>query len=183
MHALKYPTVCSWGVCTFVSFSVWGCIMCVFCNTRFVFVFLYLFHVLFPPFFIPHTGLEFAYSQAPRSMQGLIMGLFYFTMGLGSFVSSLLLWLFTLPIGPGKTWLEPTDSGNINFGKLDMYFFVFAGIQTAGLIIFAVATYYYERNSMSSSSDTGLSSGTMRNHQHLQRHPPGSRGNSRSSID
>lgn len=36
-------------------------------------------------------GLEFAFSQAPELMQGLVMGLFLLMSGLGSYASSLLL--------------------------------------------------------------------------------------------
>lgn len=34
------------------------------------------------------SGLEFAYTQAPTFMQGLIMGLFLMTSGLGSYVAT-----------------------------------------------------------------------------------------------
>lgn len=37
------------------------------------------------------TGLEFAYSQAPPFMQGLVMGLFLMTSGIGNYVSQLIL--------------------------------------------------------------------------------------------
>jgi len=34
------------------------------------------------------AGLEFAYTQAPSFMQGLIMGLFLMTSGLGNYLAS-----------------------------------------------------------------------------------------------
>lgn len=38
------------------------------------------------------TALEFAYAQASREMKGLMIGLFYFTWGLGSLLTEIILY-------------------------------------------------------------------------------------------
>ncbi|XP_036993684.2 solute carrier family 15 member 3 [Artibeus jamaicensis] len=87
-------------------------------------------------------GLEFAYSEAPRSMQGAIMGIFFFLSGVGSLLGSSLEALLSLPGG----WLYcPKDHGNINNCQMDRYFFLLAGIQAAAALLFMWIAGRYER--------------------------------------
>uniref|UniRef100_A0A8C6E998 Solute carrier family 15 member 3 n=1 Tax=Moschus moschiferus TaxID=68415 RepID=A0A8C6E998_MOSMO len=88
------------------------------------------------------TGLEFAYSEAPRSMQGALMGIFFCLSGVGSLLGSSLVALLSLPGG----WLHcPEDTGNINKCRMDLYFFLLAGIQAAAALLFIMITARYER--------------------------------------
>ena len=88
------------------------------------------------------AGLEFAYSEAPRSMQGALMGIFFCLSGVGSLLGSSLVALLSLPGG----WLYcPEDTGNINKCRMDLYFFLLAGIQAAAALLFIIIADRYER--------------------------------------
>eukprot|EP00057_Strongylocentrotus_purpuratus_P023974 XP_011678448.1 PREDICTED: solute carrier family 15 member 4 [Strongylocentrotus purpuratus] len=100
------------------------------------------------------AGLEFAYTHAPKSMQGLIMGLFCLSNGIGSLCGSALVALLSIDsIG----WFVSKDQGNINDGKLAYYFFLLAGIQLVATVIF----FMYNRGNVMNShpgSQSGPSS-------------------------
>ncbi len=69
------------------------------------------------------TGLEFAYSQAPRRMKSTIMGFWLLAMSLGNVVTSLI----------ARARLPPLVS-----------FWTFAAIGAGGALLFAVRAYFYE---------------------------------------
>lgn len=109
------------------------------------------------------AGLEFAYSHAPKSMQGLIMGLFCLSNGIGSLCGSALVALFSLP---KLHWFSSKDHGNINDGYLAYYFFVLAGIQLFAMIVFGCVN----ARSMLNPLKTGINSSRVSSRSiHVQR--------------
>ena len=71
------------------------------------------------------TALEFAYTQAPRSMKGTIMSLWFLTIGGGSFLTSLV-------------------TRNIAFESRTGYFLFWAAFMTAGAVLFAIIARLYK---------------------------------------
>jgi POT family proton-dependent oligopeptide transporter len=71
------------------------------------------------------TALEFAYSQAPKRMKGVIMSMYTISIGLGSFVTSLV-------------------TRHVDFASRTNYFLFWAAFMTAGAILFAILAALYK---------------------------------------
>ncbi|XP_061182210.1 solute carrier family 15 member 4-like [Saccostrea echinata] len=88
------------------------------------------------------SGLEFAYSQAPSFMQGLVMGLFLMMSGLGNYVSEAILEIVKEASGtkPPDAWFPE----EMNDGKTEYLFFMLAGLMAANTLVFIVVAYFYK---------------------------------------
>jgi MFS family permease len=75
------------------------------------------------------VGLEFAYSAAPRPLQGVAMGMFSAMEGVGSLLGT------TLISSLSPVWIRH-DAQHFH-GHLDYYFFLLAGIQGVAFVVFA----------------------------------------------
>ncbi len=71
------------------------------------------------------TSLEFAYSQAPRRMKGVIMSMYTLSIGAGSFVTSLV-------------------TRNVSFDSRTNYFLFWAAFMAGGAILFAIVAALYK---------------------------------------
>ncbi|NXX39341.1 S15A3 protein, partial [Tricholaema leucomelas] len=92
--------------------------------------------------FISISGLEFAYTEAPKSMKGAVMGLFFFTSGLGSLLGEGLLSLLSQPT---HGWMHcPKDPGSTNHCRMDNYFFLLVGIQLINCLLFSWTSRHYQ---------------------------------------
>lgn len=87
------------------------------------------------------SGLEFAYTQAPQFMQGLIMGLFLMTSGLGSYVASLIVAIVgAWRRDEASDWF-PKEPNN---GHLEYLLFLLAALTFINLIIFIFVAKWYK---------------------------------------
>ena len=74
------------------------------------------------------TGLEFAYTQAPRAMKSTIMGFWLLCVTVGNLIVA---------------FLSPLQKAF----PLSTFFFVFAGLMTAASLVFALMAYIYKGKS------------------------------------
>ncbi|XP_078366305.1 solute carrier family 15 member 4-like isoform X2 [Oculina patagonica] len=85
------------------------------------------------------TGLEFAYSQAPKCLQGLVMGAFLVTSGLGNYVANLL--VVIVRAASNNDWYPENDP---NQGHLEYFFFLLAGLMLVNFVVFLYVASSYK---------------------------------------
>ncbi|XP_072051178.1 solute carrier family 15 member 4-like [Amphiura filiformis] len=87
------------------------------------------------------TGIEFAYSQSPANMQGIMMGIFLLTTGIGGYIGSLLVIIVNAATSAlGAEWFPD----EINDGYLEYYFFLLAGLMLVNFGIFLIIAKKYK---------------------------------------
>ena len=88
-----------------------------------------------------------AYTEAPKSLQGVVMGVFLLTTGLGTYAGAALVAIVNAITGSsdaGKKWYP--DKDNINDGHLAYYFFLLAGIMVLNFVLYIfVAVSFKEK--------------------------------------
>ena len=117
-------------------------------------------------FLIP--GLELAYTEAPKSLQGVIMGVYLLTTGLGTYVGAALVAIVNAITGAnGKDGQWYPDKKYVNqHPHLAYYFFLLAGLMFLNFIAYIfIAVSFKEKKE--SASRTNVNNGDMNN-----REPP-----------
>lgn len=89
--------------------------------------------------FFSISALEFAYSQAPESMQGVVFGLNLMVGGLGNYAAELI-----LKIVEKATYNDPWFPDEINNGHADYVFFIFGGLMMLNLFIYILVARRYK---------------------------------------
>ncbi|XP_046563912.1 solute carrier family 15 member 4-like [Haliotis rubra] len=84
-------------------------------------------------------SLEFAFTQAPPSMQGLLTGVFYAVMGLGNYVATLI-----LAIVSAATADDPWFPNELNYGHAEYLFFLLGGLMLLDLMFFVPVARRYK---------------------------------------
>lgn len=80
------------------------------------------------------TGLEFSYSQAPKSMKSVLQACWLLTMAFGNLIIVI---IADLPI----------------FAKQSHEFFFFGGLMIVDIAIFSIVAYFYVPNEVNDDED------------------------------
>ena len=93
--------------------------------------------------------MELAYTEAPKSLQGVIMGVYLFTTGLGTFVGAALVAIVNAITGAADRnhkWYPDKKDINSKHHYLAYYFFLLAGIMVLNFIVYIfVAVSFKEK--------------------------------------
>ena len=81
--------------------------------------------------------MEFAYSQSPRCLQGLVMGMFLVTTGLGNYFAMAL-------VNIVRVISRDAYPSNLNKGNLEIYFFLLSGLMMLNFLIYLIIASSYK---------------------------------------
>ena len=89
-------------------------------------------------FAFPTSGLEFAYSQSPVDLRGVVMGLNLAMIGFGYYFASV---LASIVKSASQGDWYPQD---LNDGRLENYMFLLAGLMLLNFVIFVILAQRYQ---------------------------------------
>ena len=100
------------------------------------------------------TGLEFAYTEAPTALQGLIMGIFLLTTGLGTYFGAAVIAIVNAISGAsGDSYKWYPNKYQINDGKLANYFFFLAGLMLLNFILYIFVARNFKKSKTETSCE------------------------------
>ena len=93
--------------------------------------------------------MELAYTTAPKGIQSIIMGFFYFSQGVGSLMGMLVvysfewLWFLSLDYGNINCQTSPFSLDHLSDEKchLDYYLFFLASLQFITILLFMLVSW------------------------------------------
>ncbi|XP_046859137.1 solute carrier family 15 member 4-like [Xenia sp. Carnegie-2017] len=92
------------------------------------------------------SGLELAFTEAPKSLQGVVMGVFLLSTGMSSIFGTALVIIVkavTEKRDESKQWLP--KGKNINKGKLENYFFLLAVLMFLNFVLYVFFALNYNK--------------------------------------
>ncbi|MCO5579460.1 hypothetical protein L7F22_033315 [Adiantum nelumboides] len=94
---------------------------------------------------------EFFYDQVPDTTRSFGMALYLCAMGVGSFLSSLLITIIESITGTGsRSWF----TNNINRGHLDYFYWLLAVLSASNMILYVMISHAYEYKAVERRSDS-----------------------------
>ncbi|RDD40601.1 Protein NRT1/ PTR FAMILY 8.2 [Trichoplax sp. H2] len=92
------------------------------------------------------TGFEFAYSEAPEELKGIMTGLYLLAIGLGGFIGPLVITIINAITYDPKVVNSKWIPKNINNGHLDYYFYFLAVFMLVNFLVYVIMTKFWYKN-------------------------------------
>ncbi|XP_073153560.1 protein NRT1/ PTR FAMILY 3.1-like [Henckelia pumila] len=94
--------------------------------------------------------IEFLYDQSPESMKSTAAALNWISIGIGNYISTLVVALVHKYSGRNDNWLPDR---NLNRGRLENYYWLVTGIQVVNMIYYVVCAWFYEYKTIEKTTD------------------------------